>query len=106
MEEEKAKKRAWYQVKIEELEAKVKTLEGSLISSEATTASSGETASIVVGDGTYNEGYANGFFDCMGKYGVLSKLQRRRIKEMILAKGPGSVKATKRTRFSLSVPSL
>lgn len=100
--EAQGKRKPWYQVKIEELEAKVAIL--SSVSQETVTSSDAQT--VVVPDSSYTDGYANGFFDCMGKYGVLSKLQRRRIKELILAKGPSAVKATKRTRFALSVPSL
>jgi len=89
-----SKKKVWYQTKIEELEAKVAELSAQTL-----------TVSAPIGE-TFNDGYAEGFFDCMHKYGVLSKLQRRRIRDLIKQKGPSAVKATKRTRFSLSVPSL
>lgn len=99
------KRKAWYQIKIEELEAKLAELTPS---PETVTTSSVETFNSVSENSAnqYNDGYADGFFDCMGKYGVLSKLQRRRIHDLIKAKGPSSVKATRRTRFSVSVPSL
>lgn len=95
-EAEKVKRKPWYQVKIEELEAKVAELNAVALTQ----------ASLPASDDSRTEGYADGFVDCMQKYGVLSKLQRRRIKEQILAHGPGAVKSTKRSRFSLSVPSL
>lgn len=82
-------KQVWWKTKIAELEAKVAELEAQTI-----------TVSSSVSD------YADGYVDCMHKYGILSKLQRRRIHEKIIADGIGAVKATKRSRFSLSVPSL
>ena len=102
---ENQKRKMWYQVKIEELEAKISSLQSLSITPQETITSS-DSNGIVATQDAYTDGYADGFFDCMGKYGVLSKLQRRRIKELIMAKGPSAVKSTKRTRFSLSVPSL
>lgn len=88
---ESPKKKVWYQVKIEELEAKVAEL---------------SSMTLTVSSPSSNEAYADGFVDCMHKYGILSKFQRRRVREKIIAEGAGAVKATKRSRFSLSVPSV
>lgn len=101
MESEKVKRKAWYQVKIEELEARVAEL-----SSVHTTSTNEVFSELVVKDGSFNDGFADGYVECMHKYGILSKVIRRRTHEMLKLKGPGAVKATKRTRFGFSVPSL
>ena len=38
------------------------------------------------------EAYAQGYFDCLSHYGVVSKLQRQRIKQQLTLKGPSYVK--------------
>lgn len=113
MEKEKVetvKRKVWYQQKIEDLEAKVAELQAGQVEQVKGFTSSQDTLPaqdlVVESGGTYNDGYADGFFDCLGKYGVLSKLQRRRLHELLKLKGPGAVKSHKRSRFSFSVPSI
>lgn len=103
METERVKKKAWYQVKIEELEAKVKALHEAAMIHTTSTLNAPEVAEI---EPSINEAYANGYVDCMHKYGILSKLIRRRTHEMLKLQGPGAVKGTKRNRFAISVPSV
>jgi len=66
---DKVKRSCWWDVKIEEQKARITELEG--IESEKPT----------LEKSLLNEAYAQGYYDCMSKYGVMSKLQRRRLKE-------------------------
>lgn len=104
MEKEKQKKKAWYQIKIEELEAKIAEL--SILNLNSTVTVSSSPDSLITVEGSETECYADGYVDCMHKYGILSKVMRRRVHENIMAKGIGAVKGTKRQRFSISVPSV
>jgi hypothetical protein len=88
MEETKPKKKIWWQEKIKDLEEELETMKA------------GEQK------GEFVQGYAEGFYDCMAKYGILSKSQRGRVKHKIIIEGPGAAKAKKRTRFAVTVPSV
>lgn len=103
--EKTGKRKAWYQVKIEDLEAKVAELQAqALITLTATSTTT--SSDLVVESRTYEDGFADGYVECMHKYGILSKVLRRRTHMLLKQKGPGAVKGGKRTRFSISVPSL
>jgi hypothetical protein len=111
--ENQGKRKAWYQLKIQELEAKVAELSAQLTVSslqpvtETSTYGDSESTVLNVSSSTsYSDAYADGYVDCMHKYGILSKVMRRRTHDLIKAKGTGAVKGAKRTRFSISVPSL
>jgi hypothetical protein len=98
----KAKRKAWYMLKIEELEEKIRIYEE--ITKDDPNAF--EDFSLDMSDEAFNQAYAHGFFDCMAKYGILTKLQRRRMKERIELEGPGSVKRMRRSKFSFPTPSI
>lgn len=82
----KDKKEVWWKVKLREQEDRLKELEQK--------------------ESGFNQGYADGFYECMAKYGIMSKVLRRRIRERLLREGPGAVKALKKTRFSMMIPSM
>lgn len=96
------KRKAWYQLKIEELEAKVEKLSSlNLTSTNGAAVIPTEFAARVM---NYNEAYADGYVDCMHKYGIMSKVIRRRTHENIALQGPGAIKGSKRTNISFVVP--
>jgi hypothetical protein len=85
---EKKPKKIWWKEKIKDLEAEIEMMKA------------GEQK------GDFTKGYAEGFYDCMSKHGLLSKTMRRRLKDKIILEGPGAAKAKKRTRFAVTVPSV
>jgi len=94
MEQDKPKRKMWYQFKIEELEAKLKELESHSqeevlqVAIPETFLSESNTATVTeVDTKTDVTAYAQGVYDTLCKYGILSKESRRKIRDNILANG-------------------
>lgn len=77
------KSKIWWKTKLEVQAAKIAELEESL-----------------------NVRYAAGFYECMAKYGIMSKLQRRKVRERLEKEGPGAIKSLKRSYFGVPIPSI
>lgn len=89
------RKRAWWVKRIEDLEGELEAHRNggqSQTMPEVLGASSN-------GEASTNEQYAAGFIDCMHKFQILSKMQRNRLRQEILARGQGAVKNMRSAKF-------
>jgi len=91
------RKKAWYQLKIEELEAKVKELEAMVGPVNAVATIKLTPAEQEVG--VHFESYAEGYASCLTKYALLPKEKRRIIKANIITQGPKYVGQSAWTRM-------
>lgn len=87
------RKKAWWVKKIEELEGELSAYKNGAHSSTSPEASLSQEI-----PGT-NESYASGFIDCMHKFQILSKVQRGRLRQEIVRRGPGAVKNMRSAKF-------
>lgn len=105
--EEKPKRKMWWQAKIEELEAKVAELSAQQTAftgpgpdafaetSRDTTTEGTVAVAVQTGTSIDTNSYAQGVYDALCKYSILSKEMRKRVRDNIISSGPDTFQRKK-----------